>query len=588
MTTGNIAQPHARLGAPAYPLDTVRLDDAITSLGSGVRAWADMSLAQRSRLLERTHESIARNVTRWTRTAADIKGVDPESQLVGEEWMSGPYAALAGFSSAAASLRRLAAGSSPVDGIEPAKTAGGRLTWKVLPADLLESVLFYGFSARVWTLPGVTAEEVRTGAGLGARQLGRAGGISLVLGAGNITSIGPLDVLTELIAHNRASLLKINPSLAPLLSVYREALGPLIDADLLRIVQGGAEVGQYLSEHPDISHVHITGSITTHDRIVWGEHGSDHSDAPVLGKPITSELGGVSPIIVVPGAWSKADLRFQAENIATMRLHNAGHNCIAAQTIIIDAHWSQRDEFLHALKDALERIDSRTPWYAGSQNRLHQAAADHENVESFSHGQRLLVTIDSDQPADVETTEYFAAVLGIKIISAGNSTAEHRSENSAAFLRSAVDYANDRLAGTLGANVIIAPGTHKALGSRFDAEIERLRYGSIGINVWTGLAFLTPKATWGAFPGHSLKDVQSGIGVVHNMLLIPQTERTVVSGPFRPFPRSVLGGEFSLFPKPPWFVTARSAARTGRALTEFAASPSWAKLPSIFFHAFQA
>ena len=51
---------------------------------------------------------------------------------------------------------------------------------------------------------------------------------------------------------------------------------------------------------------------------------------------------------------------------------------------------------------------------------------------------------------------------------------------------------------------------------------------------------------------------------------------------------AILGGEFALFPKPPWFVTARSAATTGRLLSRFAAGPSWGKLPGIFVSAFRA
>ncbi|GAA1862581.1 aldehyde dehydrogenase family protein [Brevibacterium marinum] len=591
MTTDANTHASENLRTPGHQLDTARLDRAITSLGSGARTWADMSLSQRAQLLERTHESVALSAARWTRIASDIKGLEPESQLVGEEWTSGPYAALTGFAAVAGSLRKLAAGDSPLDGVEKSETAGGRLTWKVLPTDMRESILFHGFSAEVWTRPGISADQVRSESGLGATQLGTVGGVSLVLGAGNITSIGPLDVLTELVAHNRTSLLKINPNLSPLLTVYREALGPLIEADLLRVVEGGAEVGGYLSEHPEIAHVHITGSAATHDRIVWGDDDTREAraGAPVLDKPITSELGGVSPVIVVPGRWSKADLRYQAENIATMRLHNAGHNCIAAQTVVIDADWRQREEFLEELRGALERIEQRDPWYPGGRSSLRQAESDHDQVESFSQGRRLLVSIDSDEAEEVETTEYFAAVLGVRAITVGSRAQEDsQSPRAVAFLQLAVDYANDRLAGTLGANVVIAPNDRKVLGSKFDAEIERLHFGAIGINVWTGLAFLTSTATWGAFPGHTLDDVQSGIGVVHNGLLIPHTERTVISGPFRPFPRSVVGGEFSLFPKPPWFVTARSAARTGQALTKFAAAPSWAKLPGIFFHAFRA
>jgi aldehyde dehydrogenase (NAD(P)+) len=128
----------------------------------------------------------------------------------------------------------------------------------------------------------------------------------------------------------------------------------------------------------------------------------------------------------------------------------------------------------------------------------------------------------------------------------------------------------------------------KALGDGFDNAIARLEYGAIAINSWTGLAYLTAAASWGAFPGHTIDDVQSGIGVVHNALLIDSTERTVVRGPFRPFPRSFAHGEWALFPKPPWFVTARSAAKTGRLLSGFAAAPSWAKMPAIFLSAFRA
>ncbi|WP_372343556.1 hypothetical protein [Streptomyces sp. KL116D] len=81
---------------------------------------------------------------------------------------------------------------------------------------------------------------------------------------------------------------------------------------------------------------------------------------------------------------------------------------------------------------------------------------------------------------------------------------------------------------------------------------------------------------------HLLSDVQSGIGVVHNALLLAQAERTVVRGPFRPSPRSLVRGEWSLSPKPPWFVSNRTAATTGRRLVDFHARPRWSALPGIF------
>ncbi len=111
----------------------------------------------------------------------------------------------------------------------------------------------------------------------------------------------------------------------------------------------------------------------------------------------------------------------------------------------------------------------------------------------------------------------------------------------------------------------------------------------MAVNAWTGVGFLTANASWGAFPGHTLDDVGSGIGVVHNALLLDDVERTVVRGPFRPFPRSVAGGEFALSPKPPWFVSARSARTTGELLTRLRRrSRPGRKLPGIFASAFRA
>lgn len=166
------------------------------------------------------------------------------------------------------------------------------------------------------------------------------------------------------------------------------------------------------------------------------------------------------------------------------------------------------------------------------------------------------------------TTEYFAPVLGVLTLPG----------RGVEFLDRAVERANRDLFGTLGANIVIDPATMKRLGGAFDRAVAALRYGTVAVNAWTALGFLTATAPWGAFPGHTVADAGSGIGVVHNALLIDAPERTVVRGPFRPFPRSVAGGEFALFPKPPWFVTARSGALTGRRLTRLAQRPSWTRM----------
>lgn len=553
--------------------DQVRsdLDRAVADLGRGIERWAALPLKDRAALLDRTHASIRAHAEDWARAAIRAKGTPPEAE--GEEWLSGPYSALGGFAVVAQSLRALAEGRSPAAGLQEGTAPGGRATFRVLPATAYDRLLLHGFTADVWMPPGVSADRARLEAGLGARRVGESGGVGLVLGAGNISSIGPLDCLYELVAFNRASVLKLNPTFAGIEDAYRKALSPLVEAGLLRIVNGAAAIGGHLAHHPDIVHVHITGSGLTHDAIVWGT-GAEAAErraagTPLLGKPISSELGGVAPIIVVPGKWSKADLRYQAEHVATMRLHNSGHNCVAGQALVLSSDWPQREAFLDELRRVLDELPQRTPWYPGADRKLDSARASYPAAED--HRGRLLVEVSDATSADLLATEYFGPVLGHTALPG----------TGADFLRDAVAFANDRLDGTLGANVLVRPRDRRRMGPAFDEAVAALRSGTIAINAWTGLAFTLPGAPWGAFPGNTVDDVGSGIGVVHNGFLFDGPERTVVTGPFRPAPRSLVRGELAISPKPPWFSTARTGARTSELMTGLAGAPSWRRLPRI-------
>lgn len=92
------------------------------------------------------------------------------------------------------------------------------------------------------------------------------------------------------------------------------------------------------------------------------------------------------------------------------------------------------------------------------------------------------------------------------------------------FLTKAVAFANERLHGNLGANILIHPQTAEELGPRLEQVIADLRYGCIGVNVWSAFAFLSPRAAWGAYPGNTATDIQSGTGVVHNSLLFDRAQ----------------------------------------------------------------
>ena len=324
--------------------------------------------------------------------------------------------------------------------------------------------------------------------------------------------------------------------------------------------------------------IHITGSGRTHDVIVFGdgEEGQRRKseNRPILTKSISSELGGISPTIVVPGPWSKADFKFQAENIATQKLQNAGHNCIATQVLIMPEEWIGTEKLLHEVEKTITNAESRPAYYPGAEDRQN-AARQHPKAKVLDSGVGRTIIYDVDTHLDEPcfTDEYFSPVL---------TTVSISGKDPAAFLLEAVKFANEKLDGTLGANIIIHPKTIKAHKATLDSAIADLRYGGIGVNTWCALAFLGAGAAWGAYPGHTLDDIQSGNGVVHNAFLFDKPQKTVVTGPFRNFPRSILSGDLHMAPRPPWFVTNKTAHKTAERLTYLIGTGNLLSLPGIF------
>jgi aldehyde dehydrogenase (NAD(P)+) len=571
--------------AAVEPFEHQALDRAIAELKVGKDTWARTVVPERIALLDEIKDATMSVAESWTTTATRKKLIPPGSPLAGEEWLSGPYALLAACNALIETLARMD-DKAFLRGLPLRDLPAGRIGATVFPASIWDRLLLSGVTAEVWMQPGVTRDNLaeNTASAYDGPAETRAGKIALVLGAGNIASIAPLDALHKLFAEHQATILKLNPVNDYLIDVLDVALRPLIARGALRIVRGGADVGQYLCEHPGVDEIHITGAEASHDAIVWGagEEGRHNKQNGVRlnSRRITSELGAVCPTIVVPGPWSEADLEFQAEHIATQKLHNDGFNCIACQMLIVSEGWDRTAPLLRRIEQTLKTAPPRAPYYPGAQRRMADFASHAAGAETIARGGGdvcVLVPSVGDADGWLEANEVFAPAIAVRRL---------QDAEPEAFLRAAIRYANERLRGTLGANILIHPATIAKIGDRrFDELLAELRYGCIAVNAWAGLGFLMARAPWGAFPGHTPDDVQSGVGFVHNALLFDKPERTIVRGPFRPFPRSVLAGEMTLLPRPPWFVTNRTQHVVGRLLTAFEYRPSWLKLPRIFMNA---
>ena len=557
-------------------------DAALDALNAAKDTWAKTSIADRISLLDQVKDNLMTVATAWAQTATRLKQIPERSPLSGEEWTSGPYAVMLACNALISTLRQMES-KTFLKHLSKRQLTTGQLAVKVMPYSIWDHLLLSGVKAEVWMKKSVSVANLHdhTAIAYDIPLAARKGKVALILGAGNIASIAPLDVFQKLFLENQVVILKAHPVNDYLTKFLEVALKPLIDLDALRIVKGDAAAGAYLTTHAIIEELHITGAVATHDAIVWGIGAEGEKNrkenTPQNFKRFTSELGAVCPTIVVPGPWSAADLKFQAEQIATHKLHNSGFNCVACQVLIMPKGWDKA-AILMANLNAVVQNSNRGAYYPGTANRLDAFKSKAKTYKSVARGEAPSLIINDVNESDWFTkTEVFAPAM---------STHEMDAPNAQTYLQSAITYANDQLYGTLGANILIHPKTIKEIGkTKFENIIADLHYGTIAINAWTGLAFLATACPWGAFPGHTPQDIQSGNGTVHNTFMLEDTERVVIQAPWAPFPRGILSGQFTLLPRPPWFITNKKQDKLGRLLTQFEHRPSWSKLPRIFLNA---
>lgn len=161
----------------------------------------------------------------------------------------------------------------------------------------------------------------------------------------------PVGVAGQIVPWNvplSTAILKLAPALAagctvvmkpseetPLsaLALGRMILEAGIPAGVVNIVNGvGAEAGQALAEHPGVDKISFTGSTATGRRIIQAALGNL--------KKVSLELGGKSPVVVMPDA----DLAMAVPGVAMATFFLQGQNCMAGTRIF--AHAAIHDELV--------------------------------------------------------------------------------------------------------------------------------------------------------------------------------------------------------------------------------------------------
>jgi acyl-CoA reductase-like NAD-dependent aldehyde dehydrogenase len=552
------------------------LDEALATLQARKNDWLRVPLREKIAYARSIHRRSYEVAAGQVAAAVRAKGIAEDSPAAGEEWLGGPFTQLRTVRLLIESLQQIEEfGTVRIEPGRMRTRPDGQLKVEIFPSSLLDRLLYLGFTGELWMEPGVTSRNISSHVGAAYRERPPQGKVALVLGAGNVNSISPLDVVHKLFSEGRVVLLKRNPVNEYLGPFVEEVFADLIRDGYMRTVRGGADVGEYLCAHGDVEEIHVTGMARTHDLIAFGpgEDGAERKrrGEPRLTKRITSELGNVGPLIVMPGRWSNSDLQFQAENVATQVTQNCGYNCNATRVIITHDGWPQRGAFLDRLRRILGSLPERHAYYPGTEQqhaRMMEAYPQAERLGNPAPGMMAPTLIAGLDPGDREglafTTESFCSIV-CETSLPGDDAAE--------FLQNAVSFCNEALWGSLNASITVDPRTRRALGGALEEAVAGLKYGSVAVNHWPGLNFGLGSPAWGAYPGHTLTDIQSGIGMVHNAMLFDRPQKSVIYGPFR------------VIPKPPWFVTHRNARNVARRLVDLEARPGLMRTPPIVFNA---
>jgi acyl-CoA reductase-like NAD-dependent aldehyde dehydrogenase len=557
------------------PTSQSNLDEALAILEDHKQEWAELDIDERIELLEHLRDGVVEVAQPWMQAAMQAKGMAPGSNEEGGEWIGGPMSVIKNLSLLIASLRDIDEYGVPQLPKDPYARPDGQVVAPVFPADGWDGLLFMRFTAEVWMQPGVTLDNLRENQAAFYREESPKGALALVLGAGNLASIGPMDALYKLFVEGQVVILKMNPVNEYLGPFIDEAFAALRERGFFRVVYGGATEGDYLCTHPLVEEIHITGSDKTHDAIVYGvgEEGARRkaSNEPRNTKRLSSELGNVSPIIIVPGPWSQKDLDYQGVNLASSLCNNSGFNCVATRVIIQHEQWDKREGLLASLQKAFANAGDRKPYYPGAEERQKKFVERHPDADQYgSKGAghvpwTLIHHLDPDQTDDIcFTTESWCGQTSETALSA-SSVVE--------YIDKAVELCNDSIWGTLSAGIFVHPQSMKdpAVAEAVERAIANLRYGSVAVNQWPGINFALVTPSWGAFPGHTTEDIRSGRGVVHNTFMFDRPQKSVLRSPFR------------VWPKPLWFIDNKAAADIARKMTYFSADPSLMRLPGILW-----
>ena len=539
-------------------VSTLDVDRNISTLRLNSQAFSKIENILLSDMFDECIQNIKSIAYFWATIGADNKGIKG-TVAEGEEWLGGPFASTIALQYYIDFLRNNTVITE--DLINDNKI-------HIFPNKPIEKLLFPFITADMHFSKNMSKSDIINSRGFGTR-LGFKNGISLILGAGNVSSIPLLDTIYDMVVNRHCILLKLNPVNEYLKPVFEKVFENFISRGFMVVTTGDINVSSYMTAHSGITNMHLTGSDKTYENIVYGSTLNEKDKGKKTlskknKKPFTTELGNVTPFIIHPGKWSTSEIKYQARKIVTAKLNNNGFNCIAAQVIVLPKNWKQSQQLVEAIKKQLATEKDRLAYYPNSTETLKRLKS---NKTIFQENDLTCATPHLTKDLDLndyyEKNEVWSSTLFFKYL-------EH--DNDLDYVNKAISYVNQDVWGNLGVAVLIKKHDSKKVKDITKNYVDNLKYGTIAINEWPALGFIIPTMPWGGYPGNKDSDIQSGQGYVHNAYF------------FESPLKGVLYSKFKLpIVDPVWFTSNKKGSKVFKYLTYYQIENSKINLIKLIF-----
>ena len=542
-------------------VSTLDVDRSISTLRLNSQEFANLTNEELSSMFLSCIENIKTIAYFWATIGADNKGIKG-STAEGEEWLGGPFASTIALQYYIDYLK------NDIKFIDEKSISENKIN--VFPNKNIEKLLFPYVTADIHFNKNMSIEDILNARGFGNR-LGFKKGITLILGAGNVSSIPLLDTIYDMVVNRHCILLKLNPVNEYLKPVFEKVFENFISRGFMIVTTGDTEISSYMTNHLGITNMHLTGSDKTYEKIVYGSvlPEKDKGKKTLIKrnkKPFTTELGNVTPFIIHPGNWSSGEIKYQARKIVAAKLNNNGFNCIAAQVIVVPKGWKHSEKLVEAIKKQLSNEKDRLAYYPDSLNNLNNLLSE-KNVQQVNDESCATphLTKDLDLNDHYENNEVWSSALFFKYINY---------DNEQDYASKSIDYVNNEVWGNLGVAVLIKKHNSRKNKELLNSYVQNLNYGTVAINEWPALGFIIPTMPWGGYPGNKDSDIQSGQGYVHNALF------------FESPLKGVLYSKFKLpLIDPVWFTSNKKGRKVFKNLTYYQIENSKINLIKLLFSA---